>query len=177
MWRRLSVDRDGSRITCSLSPRHESRCFEGAPQTIERPGSFGSIWTRTCAWLLGFWLSHQQLEIRRRTDEVGIFPDCAALAEQHDEWIQGRHPLWFAPYGFDRLTRPARPWPSSSPLNPGIYMQAGLLNDFQFPACGCDACDSTWAAEASELEQLVQAPQGVAACCERPGACLSLRVP
>lgn len=41
--------------------------------------------------------------------------------------------------------------------HPGIYMQAGLLNDFLYPVCGCDACDSTWEAEADELERQVHA--------------------
>jgi len=40
---------------------------------------------------------------------------------------------------------------------PGIYMHAGLLNDFHYPVCGCDACDSTWQTEADELERHVLA--------------------
>ena len=38
---------------------------------------------------------------------------------------------------------------------PGIYMHAGLLNDFHYPVCGCDACDSNWQAEADDLERQV----------------------
>lgn len=40
---------------------------------------------------------------------------------------------------------------------PGIILHAGLLHDFHYPVCGCDACDSHWAAEADELEQQVLA--------------------
>ncbi|MFK4805376.1 DUF6226 family protein [Microbacterium sp. ZW CA_36] len=40
---------------------------------------------------------------------------------------------------------------------PGIYMHAGLLNDFHYPVCGCDACDSNWEGEADDLERQVLA--------------------
>lgn len=40
---------------------------------------------------------------------------------------------------------------------PGIFMHAGLLHDFHYPVCGCDACDSDWQAEADDLEQQVLA--------------------
>lgn len=43
---------------------------------------------------------------------------------------------------------------------PGISMHAGLLHDFHYPVCGCDACDSNWQAEADELEQQVFAVVG-----------------
>lgn len=40
---------------------------------------------------------------------------------------------------------------------PGVSVHAGLLHDFHYPTCGCDACDSTWAGEADDLESLVLA--------------------
>ncbi|KAA9150991.1 hypothetical protein F6B41_19305 [Microbacterium lushaniae] len=40
---------------------------------------------------------------------------------------------------------------------PGVLLHAGLLHDFHYPVCGCDACDSTWDAEADLLEQQVLA--------------------
>lgn len=38
---------------------------------------------------------------------------------------------------------------------PGVSVHAGLLHDFFYPVCGCDACDTTWEGEADDLERLV----------------------
>ena len=43
---------------------------------------------------------------------------------------------------------------------PGVFVHAGLLHDFFYPMCGCDACDSAWEAEADELERHVFAVVG-----------------
>jgi hypothetical protein len=48
--------------------------------------------------------------------------------------------------------------PDSSPLTfvftgyPGVALHAGLVTDFHYPVCGCDACDETWPSVADEVE-------------------------
>jgi hypothetical protein len=39
--------------------------------------------------------------------------------------------------------------------SPGVVVHAGVLHDFPFPICGCDACDETTESEASRMEELV----------------------
>ena len=38
---------------------------------------------------------------------------------------------------------------------PGVMVHAGVLHDFPFPVCGCDACDETAETVADRLEMLV----------------------
>lgn len=40
---------------------------------------------------------------------------------------------------------------------PGVLVHAGLLHDFLYPVCGCDACDDTWQGLAGEMEREVMA--------------------
>ena len=52
--------------------------------------------------------------------------------------------------------------PEAAPLTfvltqfPGVYLHAGSLHDFQFPGCGCDACDDDATGLAEELEWTVR---------------------
>ncbi|MDV8148066.1 DUF6226 family protein [Arthrobacter sp. B10-11] len=38
---------------------------------------------------------------------------------------------------------------------PGVIVHAGVLHDFPFPVCGCDACDETAETTADRMERLV----------------------
>lgn len=40
---------------------------------------------------------------------------------------------------------------------PSVIVHAGLLQDFLYPICGCDACDETWESLAEEMEWQVPA--------------------
>ncbi|MWV47957.1 hypothetical protein GRS96_01555 [Rathayibacter sp. VKM Ac-2803] len=38
---------------------------------------------------------------------------------------------------------------------PGILLHAGALHRFEYPVCGCDACDDDWTALADDLERAI----------------------
>jgi len=40
---------------------------------------------------------------------------------------------------------------------PGVVVTAGALSESHYPVCGCDACDSVWDREATDLEMQVLA--------------------
>lgn len=40
---------------------------------------------------------------------------------------------------------------------PSVIVHAGVLHDFLYPVCGCDACDETWERQADSMEWDVQA--------------------
>ena len=40
---------------------------------------------------------------------------------------------------------------------PSVIIHAGMLHDFLYPVCGCDACDETWERVADEMEWQVPA--------------------
>lgn len=68
-------------------------------------------------------------------------------------------PSWEVP----RAVRMSPRDPACAPLTfvftafPGLLLHAGVLHDFPFPQCGCDACDTTWQSEADDLEEHVVA--------------------
>ncbi|RIJ69435.1 hypothetical protein D1871_22165 [Nakamurella silvestris] len=64
-------------------------------------------------------------------------------------------------YGLSRIVRLTPQDPAAAPLTfgftdpPTVYVHAGLLQDFIFPICGCDACDEDIDHLIGELERTV----------------------
>ena len=99
--------------------REEILAFTGFPKEIWR-----QIWSNN---------PNERLnrEIRRRTDVVGIFPDRnaiirlvgAVLAEQHDEWAEGRRYLGLDVLARSRMSLIANPV-EESPTNEEVAISA-----------------------------------------------------
>lgn len=103
------------------------------------------------------------------------FAPLHAVAEALIEYLLRRYDAWSRDdpavvadlmSGRDDIVRAVRITPAgddAAPLTfaftgyPGVVLHAGLLHDFHFPSCGCDACDESAAALADELEETVTA--------------------
>ncbi|PPF30871.1 hypothetical protein C5C18_00830 [Rathayibacter tritici] len=90
------------------------------------------------------------IEHLARTYDVTI-KDDPALASRDEAEIS-----WAA-----RATRVTPRSVDAAPLTivwtgfPGVLVHAGALHRFEYPVCGCDACDDDWTALAEDLERTV----------------------
>jgi hypothetical protein len=71
--------------------------------------------------------------------------------------------LWRARSGVTRAVRVTPAAADTTPITfvftdyPGVVLHAGLVHDFFYPICGCDACDETWSSVADDMEFAVEA--------------------
>jgi hypothetical protein len=109
-----------------------------------------------------------------RTSNLDRFAGLHAVAHALIEWLRSTFDVEVdtgPQVAADLLLQPddpihsARLTPSSTesaPLTfvltsfPGVYLHAGVLHDFHFPVCGCDACDDDVRSLAEELEWTVR---------------------
>lgn len=108
-----------------------------------------------------------------RVSNLQRFTPLRAVADALVEWLQNTFDvtteeapdvaadLLHPPDRFIRAIRVVPGGPNMAPLTfvltqfPGVYLHAGLLHDFHFPVCGCDACDDDARSVAEELEWTV----------------------
>lgn len=96
-------------------------------------------------------VAHALIEWLRSTFDVEVETGPQVVA---DLLLQPVDPIYSV-----RLTPNA---PESAPLTfvltsfPGVYLHAGVLHDFHFPVCGCDACDDDVSSLVDELEWTVR---------------------
>lgn len=82
--------------------------------------------------------------------DVAVTDDLACVADL-------RHPVGSTVHAV-RAVRVVPRRETAAPLTvvwtayPGVVLHAGLLHDFPFPVCGCDACDESCRAVADDLE-------------------------
>ena len=104
---------------------------------------------------------------RERFAPITVVADAliAHLRETYDvELVEGAHTATDLLHQPTEVARSVRVQPNDPacaaltfvfPANPAVVLHAGLLHDFLYPTCGCDACDSNWELEADELERYV----------------------
>lgn len=109
-----------------------------------------------------------------RISNTERFAPLHAVADALIEWLQGTFDvavdesagvasdLLRPPEEVVRAVRIVPRDSSAAPLTfvltgfPGVYLHAGMLHDFQFPVCGCDACDEGVVELADDLEWTVR---------------------
>ncbi len=109
---------------------------------VSHPEHFAPLWTVADA-LVGHLIEHFAVEV---VDDVDVAADLV-------------HPVRDVVRAV-RLTPPSVTAASMTfalTAHPSVVVHAGLLHDFPFPGCACDACDATWQNEADDLERLAAA--------------------
>jgi hypothetical protein len=109
-----------------------------------------------------------------RVSNLQRFAPLHAVADALIEWLQDNFEatveqtpsatadLLHMPNDALRAVRVVPLTPTAAPLTfvltrfSGVYIHAGALHDFQFPVCGCDACDEDVTGLAQELEWTVR---------------------
>lgn len=90
------------------------------------------------------------LEHLARTYDVTIEDDPAVASQDAAEISWAARAVRVTPLSLD-----AAPLTIVWTVFPGILLHTGALHRFEYPVCGCDACDDDWTALADDLERTV----------------------
>ncbi|PPF16132.1 DUF6226 family protein [Rathayibacter sp. AY1A7] len=90
------------------------------------------------------------LEHLERTYDVTVEDDPALASRDEAEISWAARAVRVTPRSVD-----AAPLTIVWTVFPGVLLHAGTLHRFNYPVCGCDACDDEWTALADDLERTV----------------------
>jgi hypothetical protein len=90
------------------------------------------------------------LEYLARSYDVTVEDDPALAARDEAEISWAARAVRVTPRSVD-----AAPLTIVWTVFPGVLLHAGALQRFNYPVCGCDACDDDWTALADDLERTV----------------------